>query len=43
MRYLGSKDALLPAIHSLLTSKGLMNQRYRFLMHSVAPELLPIA
>ena len=30
MRYLGSKDALLPAIHSLLTSKGLMNQRYRF-------------
>lgn len=30
MRYLGSKDALLPAIHSLLTSKGLMNRRYRF-------------
>lgn len=30
MRYLGSKDALLPAIHSLLASKGLMNHRYRF-------------
>lgn len=30
MRYLGSKDALLPAIHSLLSSKGLMNHRYRF-------------
>lgn len=30
MRYLGSKDTLLPAIHSLLSSKGLMNHRYRF-------------
>lgn len=30
MRYIGSKDALLPAIHSLLSSKGIMNHRYRF-------------
>lgn len=30
MRYIGSKDKLLPAIHALLYDKGLLNQRLRF-------------
>lgn len=30
MRYLGSKDKLLPAIQSLLSEKGLLNSSYRF-------------
>lgn len=31
MRYLGSKDKLLPEIHALLYEKGLLGHRYRFL------------
>ena len=30
MRYLGSKDKLLPAIQSLLYEKGLLNHSFRF-------------
>ena len=30
MRYLGSKDKLLPAIHALLHEKGLLDQSYTF-------------